>query len=829
MRVCGIDLGTTNSCIVVVEDDGYRVISADAGAKIFPSVVYVGRDGKPVVGHAARSRLGERPSPVATIKRKMGSLDTVMLGGQSRTPIEVSAMILTFLKELAEKQIGDVLDRAVVTVPAYFNHIQRQQTDEAARKAGFTEVVTLLEPVAAALAYSLESDREHLRVFVYDLGGGTFDATVLEKDNEGGLTVLSFGGDPHLGGDDVDARLAQHITRLLKDQGFVLDLDLDKPEDASRYQRIKFYAELAKRELTDQDAIQLVRQGIFEDQAGATVDLDLTITRADLEACSRDLIARTIEASLEALRKERQEIPLESIDEVVMVGGMSRMPLVRRMLADAIGREPKIVDPDLIVGMGAAIKAAEVFAHRAVSASGLALELRYERNTDQNPARITGVFSRVVKGHTAYLAAGRDELYEHVDGSDRFSFEAVPLTPDSVNVFTLSVEDADEKPILQRNIRITHSSTATPILASPGSVVTKAISIGTVDGTHVLFAENTALPHKVWHAFETADQSGKIVAPIYESDREVERLEIHDIPRQLPIGTRVIIDIAILANYHIEAAASVPDIKREVKIDFDIKPVDTSHITPAYVAQRLEELRRRAAAAVADCPSPDAIRSFEFRFDTTVDEIEAELREIEPKRLRLQEKLAALDLLIRRLPVRSARIELKPSHDEFTERLTKIVTFAIEKAHPKYAEAEPRIHEIRRLAADAWTKRDSVAWRRVNEQVDALGELLQPEVSPADRARGMAAWLVAIQVPELRAAAGGRFTNEIDAVEHEAKMVFISVEAGIVGPPEAINRLIQLYRDRVVPIRRGLGLESKDEPSAIGSMPVGSGALRVAK
>src|SRR5262245_44575564 len=171
MLTCGIDLGTTNSCIVVVDGGEHRVITNEQGTKIFPSVVYIGRDGKPVVGHAAKSRMGEQPGPVATIKRKMGSLETVELGGQARSPVEVSAMILSYLRELAERQLGEVIDRAVVTVPAYFNHIQRQQTDQAARLAGFREVVTLLEPVAAALAYSLQSDREQLRVFVYDLGG----------------------------------------------------------------------------------------------------------------------------------------------------------------------------------------------------------------------------------------------------------------------------------------------------------------------------------------------------------------------------------------------------------------------------------------------------------------------------------------------------------------------------------------------------------------------------------------------------------------------------------------------------------------------------------
>ena len=375
-----------------------------------------------------------------------------MLGGHERTAVAVSVMILAYLKELAEKQIGEVIDRAVVTVPAYFNHIQRRQTDEAARKAGFREVVTLLEPVAAALAYSLQSEREQLRVFVYDLGGGTFDATVLEKDPSGGLTVLSFGGDPYLGGDDIDARLVQLILGRLAEQGYRLDLDLKRPADASRYQRLKFYAEIAKKQLSDEEQIQLVRQGLFQDQDDVTVDLDLTISRADLEGCSRDLVQRTIDASRAALAKDGQEIALESIDEVIMVGGMSRMPLVQRMLQDLFQRTPKIVDPDVIVGLGAAVKAAEVFADQEVSATGLRLELRYDRRTDQSPVRISGVFDRVLRGHTVYLLSPGQELDESADGTDRFSFDSVALKPDAASVFTVSVEDADDRPVMQREV-----------------------------------------------------------------------------------------------------------------------------------------------------------------------------------------------------------------------------------------------------------------------------------------------------------------------------------------------------------------------------------------
>jgi actin-like ATPase involved in cell morphogenesis len=825
MLTCGIDLGTSNSCIVVVDGARHRIIADEQGTKIFPSVVYIGRDGKPVVGHAAKNRLGEQPAPVATIKRKMGSLETVDLGGKPRTPVEVSAMILGYLKELAERQAGDIIDRAVVTVPAYFNHIQRQQTDQAARLAGFREVVTLLEPVAAALAYSLQSEREQLRVFVYDMGGGTFDATVLEKDGSGGLTVLSFGGDPYLGGDDIDARVAQRILDKLKAQGFALDLDLRQPDDASRYQRIKFFAELAKKQLTDAESTQLVRQGLFEDQQGATVDLDVTLTRAELEECSRDLVQRTIDASLEALRKDGREIAFDSIDEVIMVGGMSRMPLVQRMLAEAFGRQPKIVDPDLIVGLGAAHKSGEVFADQDVAASGLRLELRYGRQTDQSPVRISGAFDRVVRGHTVYLVGEGLEQYENVDGSDRFSFDSVPLAADAVNTFTLSVEDADDTPVLQRDVKIRHDSKVGPILTTPGSVVTKPIAVGTLTGAHVLFPENTALPYSVSHTFETADQSGMIVAPIFEVDREVQRLEIRDIPRDLPIGTAVIVEVSILADYRIEVAVSIPAINRDGRIVFEIKPLDTSKVTPAAVTERLAELAAQAKQAVEKCPSVTAVEQFEFRFSLLRDEILMELREIEPKAAKMHEKLASMELLIARLPSNTGQPDLKPTFEEFSTELSRIVDGAIERQHPRLADTRPKLEQLREMAKEAWSKKDAAAWRHVNQQVQAIARLLQPELSPLDRALGMAAWIVTNQVPELRKVAGSSHAGQIDAIEQEAIQAFVLVQAGGISPEEAANRVLNLYQEKVKPLSLRLGLIPQEAP-VVGAVPEGSGAIR---
>lgn len=824
MKTCGIDLGTTNSCIFVVDSQGSRLIKDEYGHATFPSVVYVGRDGKPVVGYAARNRIGEVPGPVATIKRKIGSTETVLLGGKQQTPVEVSAMILRFLKQLAEQQAGEPVDRAVVTVPAYFSHVQRQQTDEAGRLAGFREVITLLEPVAAALSHSLSSEKKKLRIFVYDLGGGTFDATVLDKDLYGGIGVLSFGGDPFLGGDDVDARLARVLLARLAEWDYSLDLDLDLPEDNSRFQRLKAYAELAKKELSDKEQVALVHHGLMEDKRGDTVDLDLTVTRAELEDCARDLIERSIEASLKTLSKNN--LTIESIDEVIMVGGMSRMPLAQRMLRESFGREPQVVDPDLIVARGAAIKAAEVFGEQEVAASGLRLELRYDPRTDKEHARLSGLFDRAVERHTVYLFGDASELSQTVDGADRFIFDPVPLRPLSENLFTLSVEDEGENVIIEREIRITHGAEAAPASVSPGSVVTKAIQLWTVDGLEVLFPENTALPHSVTHTFETSDRSGQIVAPIWEGDREVARLEIKDIPRDLKVGTPVIIEVSVESDYQISTSASVPDIKREVNIKFRIEPTDTSKINPDYVRRELARLGGQAEEVCAECPSAEALELFRFNFRQVQHQIEVELSEPEPKRAKLQEKLGELAALIQKLPRKDQQNQLTPSYEEFSERLRGAVNRAGENEHPKLAEMLPQVTAVEERARAAWQEKNSFAWRQVNKQLDAIEVQLRPVIDPKQEAMGIASWIVAGQVPELKAAAAGHHQAEISEIENEAIVVFLETQAGELDARAAVNKLVSLFHSRVVPLRQKLGLVAEDEPKVVADTSGMGGLIR---
>ncbi len=826
MKACGIDLGTTNSCVHVVSKDGPQLVLDAQNNKTVPSVVYQSKDGKLVVGYGAKNRMGEMPGPVTTIKRKMGSNETVALGRTQKTPVEISAAILHYLKEIAEAAAGEEVDRAVVTVPAYFAHIQRQHTDDAARAAGFKEVTTLLEPVAAALAYSLESEREKLRVFVYDLGGGTFDATVLEKDAEGGLSVLSFGGDPYLGGDDFDARVVKLLLSKLTDKNYRLDLKLDQAEDYSRYQRLKFFAETAKIGLTASESVQLVHHGLFTDQEGELIDLDLTVTREELEACTSDLVERSIAESL--LTLEKKQIALDSIDEIIMVGGMSRMPLVQRRLAEAFGQTPKLVDPDLIVSRGAAIKAAQIYPDRFRGSGDLTVDLRYDRRTEKRRVRITGVLNRPLEQGTAYLMGAGQEISEDIAGKDRFAFENIALEAGRGNAFTVSIEDAEGDSLFGEEIQIIHDEKCAPVLVSPGSVVTKEISVLTVTGKQTLFSENTMLPHFASLDLLTGDQSGTILLPILEGENEIQTLAVREIPRDLPIETPVHVEVSIQADYHIQATASVPSIKREVSINFRIDPVDTASLTNEYIQNRIAELRQKGEkeAEEKEVKRSSEVQIFRVRFKALCDDIDVELSEPEPNRLKIREKLAGMEVLIRRISQRDEEIQMPGlSFDEFNSKLTEIETNAIENNHSKLPQVRPQIERLRADGLTAWKAKDRIGWVRATKQIESIEQALLPEMNPTDLATGLAGYIIVNCLPEIAAITGQ--TREIEEIQRQAVMIFGAMQCGDLRPEAAADQLITLYRGRVAPLRRKHGLDAAEMPQLPSTQgPRGSGLTK---
>ena len=459
--IIGIDLGTTNSLIAIADRSGPRVLGDDEADHLIPSVIRYDDQGVEVVGRAAADSLRLHPErTVYSVKRFMGrsledrrteadsmsypvvagprGLAAVDIGGRIRTPQEISADLLRHLRNRAEEILGIPVKRAVVTVPAYFDDAQRQATRDAGRLAGIEVVRILNEPTAAALAYGIGERREPETIAVYDLGGGTFDITILEvlpaetEDDEGIFRVLSTAGDSRLGGDDFD-RLV--VADLLEGIGTG---DLKPGEAARRRALLREVGERAKIALGEADATRLLVDG-----GGVLPDLDRTLTRVEFESMARSLVDRTLKACDQALRDAGLE--REAIDRVVLVGGSTRMPLVREAVETWFGRPAyAALDPDRVIALGAAVQGAILGGVRrdallldvvplslGLETSGGAVAKLVVRNTTV-PVRATEMFSTSVDGQVnvgLHVLQGEREMAQDCRSLARFELRGLPPMP----------------------------------------------------------------------------------------------------------------------------------------------------------------------------------------------------------------------------------------------------------------------------------------------------------------------------------------------------------------------------------------------------------------
>lgn len=346
-KIIGIDLGTTNSAVAVLEGTEPKIIANPEGNRTTPSVVSF-KNGEIIVGDAAKRQAVTNPDTVISIKSKMGTSEKVSANGKEYTPQEISAMILQYLKGYAEEYLGEKVTKAVITVPAYFNDAQRQATKDAGKIAGLEVERIVNEPTAAALAYGLDKTDKEEKILVFDLGGGTFDVSILEL-GDGVFDVLATAGDNKLGGDDFDQKIIDYMVEEFKKENGI-DLSTDK----MALQRLKDAAEKAKKDLSGVTSTQISLPFITAGEAGP-LHLEMTLTRAKFDDLTRDLVERTKTPVRQALSDAG--LSLSDIDEVILVGGSTRIPAVVEAVKAETGKEPnKSVNPDEVVAMGAAIQ-----------------------------------------------------------------------------------------------------------------------------------------------------------------------------------------------------------------------------------------------------------------------------------------------------------------------------------------------------------------------------------------------------------------------------------------------------------------------------------------
>jgi len=439
-KVIGIDLGTTNSCMAVLEGGEPTVIPNSEGGRTTPSVVAFSKTGERLVGQVAKRQAITNPDrTIASIKRKMGTNEKIKIDDREYTPPEISAMILQKLKGDAEEYLGEKVSEAVVTVPAYFDDSQRQATKDAGRIAGLEVLRIINEPTAAALAYGLDKENEQT-ILVFDLGGGTFDVSVLEIGG-GVFEVKSTSGNTHLGGDDWD----QVIIDWMADD-FKSKTGIDLRSDKMALQRLKEAAEKAKMELSTTTSTNINLPFITATQEGPQ-HLDMTLSRSDFNKMTADLVDKCVGPFKQAV--DDSGIDLKNIDHVILVGGATRMPAIQDKVRELTGgKEPhKGVNPDEVVAVGAAIQAGvlkgEVKDILLLDVTPLSLGIEtlggvftklIERNTTI-PTRKSEVFTTAADGQTAvevHVLQGEREMAEYNKTLGRFHLVGIPPAPRGV-------------------------------------------------------------------------------------------------------------------------------------------------------------------------------------------------------------------------------------------------------------------------------------------------------------------------------------------------------------------------------------------------------------
>ncbi|MDR0825989.1 MAG: molecular chaperone DnaK [Mycoplasmataceae bacterium] len=345
--ILGIDLGTTNSCVAIMEGDKPKVLETPEGKRTVPSVVSY-KNGEFIVGESAKRQMITNKDSVASIKRKMGTSEKVELGGKQYTPEEISAKILAYIKQYAEAKVGHAVTKAVITVPAYFNDAQRQATKNAGKIAGLDVERIINEPTAAALAYGLDKLDKEQKILVYDLGGGTFDVSLLDMGS-GTFEVLATSGDNKLGGDDWDQKIMDWLVKDVKSENGV---DLSK--DKMAMQRLKEVAEKAKIDLSGQLETEILLPYLSMTDAGP-LNVQKKLTRGQFEKLTADLLEKTKKPVEDAIKESK--LSLSQINQVLLVGGSTRMPQVYELVKKLTKKEPnRTINPDEVVAMGAAVQ-----------------------------------------------------------------------------------------------------------------------------------------------------------------------------------------------------------------------------------------------------------------------------------------------------------------------------------------------------------------------------------------------------------------------------------------------------------------------------------------
>ncbi|MGH7222845.1 MAG: Hsp70 family protein, partial [Gemmataceae bacterium] len=738
-KTVGIDLGTTNSVIARLDATDSTLLSGqdEQGRRTFPSLVGWHSEHKRVVagraavcGLARSAEIVKPQAALASVKRFMGLPREFPLGPNQLTPPEVSACILRLLRDMLARTLNDprqLLDSAIITMPAYFNHNQIEATRQAGELAGFEVVELLHEPTAAAIYYSWLGHHGDAAYLVYDLGGGTFDVSIIRHRLDD-YEVLSVSGDPFLGGDDFDRLLATHLVETgswFVGQAFQPDaspippetlqrlFDLSTPAGAENFARLVQTAESIKIELTDTERVERYLPDLIRDEDGRSITLEASVERGAFHRLIRDKVDRTIDCCRDALARarERAGLSLSDIDYVILVGGASRVPLVRDTVRAAFcnaelvehvrNLDPLLHEPDLCVAYGAALRAATHGTHYLFP--GIELHLTSPVNTRDLAYQATGVVrldsvDAALDGGSVRIRSLATGLMEEAFLDERGTFaQDVELQPETDNALEFAVCDGAGREMARVIVMVRHQSGAPQLgqAVLPTQLITKPLQIEVLSRggqrvKQVVAPIGATLPGVFQCTCRTHDQAGRIVVPIFEENRIVKQMAIEDLDPSLPIGSPVAVEFAIDVKHTIEVRVRVhqggefgercetatlsapPPPRRPTRADIDEVQKQIEELLPQFSGTFRTRLRARAMQIRQDL--------FEaLRYDD------------EPKSI---QRMAELRELLQQLETSRGQM-LDPPWPRFAQRVQHCLSLAAEVAAQTGREAEELCEHIR--------------------------------------------------------------------------------------------------------------------------------------
>jgi molecular chaperone DnaK len=768
-KTVGIDLGTTNSVISLLDPTDSVLLTGhdEAGRMTFPSVVgwHPGQN-RLVAGRAAVALRtpdgadGPLTLPLSSVKRHMGLDRRFPLGPESLTPAEVSAQLLRLLRDVMARTLNDaryLLDSAIVTMPAYFNHNQIEATRQAGELAGFEVVELLHEPTAAAIYYSWLGGHGDATYLVYDLGGGTFDVSVIRR-RLGDYEVLSVSGDPFLGGDDFDRLLATHLiehgTWRVGGKTPANDprplFDLGTPAGTLRFARLVQVAEAVKIQLSNADRVERYVPGLVRDAEGRPLSLEIAVERAAFERLIKEKVDRTIDCCHEALgrAREKAEVRLGDIDYVVLVGGSSRVPLVRQTVQTAFcnatlpehvrNLEPLLHEPDLCVAYGAALRAATHGAHYQFdewpgqTAGQNVLELHWKspansravRYQAAGTVRIAGKQDPTLEGGSVRLRSLATALTEEAFLDDHGTFaQDLELQPDTDNTLELTVCDGGGRDLVRVVTTVRQQERARHLgqAVLPTQLITKPLQIEVLNRSRqrvkqVVAPVGAPLPGSFRCVCRTLDQSGRVVVPIFEENRVVSQILLDELDPSLPIGSPVEVELTIDVKHNIEVRVCVrhgagrsdrtetarieapPPPRRPTRADIDAVQQQIDGQLGRLSGSLRTRLRARAAQLVGDL-------------------LEALHYDDEPKAI---QRMAELRELLERLEA-GVGLSLDPPWTRFAQLVRHCLALAAEVAEATGHDRDELAQHVlaqERYAEQAYEEHNQVLYRECRENLE---------------------------------------------------------------------------------------------------------------